>query len=86
MPKDIENYSKNMGLRCNMCEFCERDIRNERIDIQHWSYKSDLKTGHIVLHPRNGKPCVKIRSSRATRGSFFINYCPICGRKLVEDD
>lgn len=66
-----------------MCKFCceKRDC----FEIQHWSTISDLKKAIILVHPSKKKPCLKIMSERKTRGSIFINYCPMCGRKLVEN-
>ena len=69
-----------------MCEFCENNnngwMLGKDIDIQEWYSKTNLRTARIVTHKSSGKPCIAIRSSRMTKGSFFINYCPMCGRKL----
>lgn len=69
-----------------MCEFCEKHLNGrilgKPIEVFPWAYKTDLKKVKIVTHPSTNNPCIVIRSVRTTRGSFEINYCPMCGRDL----
>lgn len=71
-----------------MCEFCETItdglLLGKGVDIQEWYSRTDLRTARIVTHKSSGKPCIAIRSARITKGSFFIKFCPMCGRELSE--
>lgn len=63
-----------------MCKFCKslkewKDIEDENVDIEY-RYKASL---------------VRIVCRKKQRKSIYrecpceLNYCPICGRKLVEE-
>lgn len=79
MPKDIENYSKNMGLRCNMCEFC--NDKKKKIENGYTYGRAYIKsTNYGYCY----KLCYDNSGEEYGEGEFAINYCPICGRKLAE--
>ena len=64
-----------------MCEFC--DGKEERIE-NGFTYgnayitKNCLNKSYSLHYDNSG--------DEYGEGEFEINYCPICGRKLVKDD
>jgi len=58
-----------------MCEFCE-----EEKDLE-------VEGGYIGVFKGENKLYVSIESAWESLGAIFkINYCPICGRKLSDDN
>ena len=60
-----------MGLRCDMCKFCENIVTEMKIDES---------------------PCLCIKDNKIQvyfhglyEEFYEVNYCPICGRKLVKE-
>ena len=71
--KILKTISKNMVLRCNMCEFC--------------SYKKKIidGKGNSVLFGAENNMIFDNSDGKEVAGVVKINYCPICGRKLVKE-
>ena len=69
--KILKTISKNMGLRCNMCDFC----RNKKKII-------DGK-GNLVLFGAENNMIFDNSDGKEVAGAVKINFCPMCGRKLV---
>lgn len=72
-----------------MCEFCE----NIEIGLQNWNFlageDSDIVPSGIEIEIRkimDHNALVFTNSANEYgAGALNINYCPICGRKLVEE-
>lgn len=71
-----------------MCEFCKKI----EIGIPKWDFCNEKSPNYsgIAIEIRNitNNPSLVFTNSADEYGSGYIkiNYCPICGRKLVEDD
>lgn len=73
-----------------MCEFCrewhDRDtICGADIKIHKCARETDLTTAQIMKSANDSKPGVVISQGGVAKGFFEINYCPICGRRLVHE-
>lgn len=74
-----------------MCEFCrtwhnKNTICGADIKIHKCTSETDLTTAQIMKNPDDCRPGIVILSNNVTaRGYFDIEFCPICGRKLVEE-
>ena len=82
------NYRITYGGRSNMCEFCKNwydknTICGADIKIYKCANETELTTAQIMKNTNDNKPGVVIFQGGITKGYFEINYCPICGRKLV---
>lgn len=77
--KILKTISKNMGLRCNMCEFC-KDIAMNDDEYMKKRYAG----GDFICRDENGFGILIDTGDSGCLGYIKINYCPICGRKLVE--
>ena len=70
-----------------MCKYCERyGYRNDLMEFE--SVKGNLYA-YILNTPQD--KCMEIQASDPAGdgeydASFSINYCPMCGRKLVKSD
>lgn len=64
-----------------MCEYCEGDkfILEDRYERGAASFK------WMSLHS-NGLLVFNTDGNEYERGEVYINYCPMCGRKLKEAD
>lgn len=73
------NYRITYGGRSNMCEFC--DGKQKRIE-NGYTY------GTAKIVERHGGYYYSLNYDNSGEeygeGEFQINYCPICGRKLVK--
>ena len=47
--------------------------------------KKNLTEAQILKNVRDNKPGIVIFANAATMGYFKIEFCPMCGRKLVEE-
>ncbi len=73
-----------------MCEFC----KNIGIGIPDWDFLTPDENGRIpsgveieIRKIADKRELVFTNSAgEYGAGALNINYCPICGRKLVEDD
>lgn len=72
-----------------MCEFCTYKgclhlIHGKEIKINKCTRKTDLTEAQITRN-RGGDeiPGIVIFKGHSAEGYFDINYCPMCGRKLV---
>ena len=61
-----------------MCKFC--DGKNERIENGYTYGNAYIKSYRYLYKLRYDNSC-----DEYGEGEFEINYCPICGRKLVEE-
>lgn len=59
-----------------MCEYCEKDKFNQSIIRQD----PVIKGIEVVIEP----PAIVLSVNGFRRGKL-INYCPMCGRKLVDE-
>jgi hypothetical protein len=65
-----------------MCEYCNKKVINKRIEDIDNDNKDGMYT--VFLH----KPLINATDEDGYKVSNFfkINYCPICGRKLGDED
>lgn len=73
-----------------MCEYCEElcyenTILGADIKIHKCANRADLTIAQIMKHASERKPGIVIYQGNLAKGHFEINYCPMCGRKLVEE-
>lgn len=74
-----------------MCEFCrewhDKDaICGANMKIHKCVNETDLTTAQIMKSTNDNKPAVIVfQNNVIAKGYFEIDYCPICGRKLVEE-
>ena len=74
----------------DMCEFCrqrkdENTIYGKDIKINQCASATDLSDARIIKNVNDEKAGIIIFKQCKAGGYFDINYCPICGRKLVEN-
>lgn len=63
-----------------MCEFCKKIISLDK------EYLDALSTGNDFIFEDNNDTWLRIDTGDSgCPGVMKINYCPICGRKLVEE-
>lgn len=73
-----------------MCEFC-KDYDNNRIfganiPIQKCANETNLTNAQIMMNTGDKVPGIVIYSNYCmAKGYFDIVFCPMCGRKLVEE-
>lgn len=84
------NYQIIYGGRSDMCEFCKNwhdknTICGADIKIHKCANETELTTAQIMKNTNDNKPGAVIFQGGITKGYFEINYCPMCGRKLVEE-
>ena len=73
-----------------MCEFCRQrkdknTICGKDIKINQCASTTDLSDAQIMMYANYKKAGSVIFKQCKEGGYFDINYCPMCGRKLVED-
>lgn len=73
-----------------MCEFCKTQynkhtICGRDIKISQCANLTDLTTAQIMRHEADILPGIVIFKGNKAGGYFDISYCPMCGRKLVEE-
>lgn len=70
-----------------MCDFCktynENKIFGSDIPIKKCANETDLTDAQIMGNRDNEVPGIVIYKGCVAAGYFDINYCPMCGRKLV---
>ena len=76
------------GVR--MCEFCSYKnnpfiIYGKEIKINKCAKETDLTEAQVMRNRDDDVPGIVIYKGCSATGYFDINYCPICGRKLVEE-
>lgn len=63
-----------------MCELC-----NNVVNLKEGYYEARYKGGDFIFE-EDGEICLYIDTGDSgCPGTMSINYCPMCGRKLVED-
>lgn len=67
------------GGRSNMCEFCE-DIAMDNDEY----YGKRYDGGDFIFKDENGFGLLIDTGDSGRLGYIKVNFCPICGRKLVE--
>lgn len=72
-----------------MCDFC-KDYENNRIfgadiPIKKCANETDLTDAQVMRNRDDEVPGIVIYKGCRAAGYFDINYCPMCGRKLVEE-
>lgn len=73
-----------------MCKFCENwhdenTICGEDIKIHKCANETELTEAQILKNFGDNKPAIVIFANAAAMGYFKIEFCPMCGRKLVEE-
>lgn len=74
-----------------MCEFCQEwnskgTICGKEIDVHKCANETNLTDVQILKNTEDEKPGIIIYSNHSKALGFFdIDYCPMCGRKLVEE-
>ena len=73
-----------------MCKFCENwhdenTICGADIKIYKCANETNLTEAQILKNVRDNKPGIVIFANAATMGYLNIEFCPMCGRKLVEE-
>lgn len=73
-----------------MCEFCSYKnntfiIYGKEIKINKCAKETDLTEAQVMRNRDDEVPGIVIYKGHSAAGYFDINYCPICGRKLVEE-
>lgn len=73
-----------------MCKFCENwhdenTICGADIKIYKCANETNLTEAQILKNVRDNKPGIVIFANAANMGYFKIEFCPMCGRKLVEE-
>ena len=71
-----------------MCEFCrqwkdENTICGKDIKINPCASATDLSDAQIIKNANDKKAGIVIFKQCKAGGYFDINFCPMCGRKLV---
>ena len=68
-----------------MCEFCEKIWSSVSEYKENFSYSWEEGDAIVMYHGQPGLyvSCDDYYYSRVVMG---INYCPRCGRELIEDD
>ena len=74
------------GVR--MCEFCSYKnntfiIYGKEIKINKCAKETDLTEAQVMRNRDDDVPGIVIYKGCSATGYFDINYCPMCGRKLV---
>lgn len=72
-----------------MCKFCENwhdenTICGADIKIYKCANETELTEAQILKNFGDNKPAIVIFANTAAMGYFNIEFCPMCGRKLVE--
>ena len=72
-----------------MCDFCKtyngNKIFGADIPIKKCANGTDLTDAQIMGNRDDEVPGIVIYKGCRAAGYFDINYCPMCGRKLVEE-
>ena len=72
-----------------MCKFCKEyldsRIFGDDIYIRKCANETDLTGAQIMKNTGDKVPGIVIYSHGAAKGYFDITFCPMCGRKLVEE-
>lgn len=73
-----------------MCEFCrkchdENTICGANIKIHKCANETDLTDAQIMKNTGDKVPGIIIYKGCKAAGYFDIVFCPMCGRKLVEE-
>lgn len=75
----------------NVCEFCDKYysqkgmITGKEIAINKCATDTDLKDCQVYLHGGDNPSIIIWGKNGMARGYFEIAFCPMCGRKLVEE-
>lgn len=72
-----------------MCDFC-KDYENNRIfgadiPIKKCTNETNLTRANVFKDLEDKVPSILISQSVVAMGYFNIAFCPMCGRKLVEE-
>lgn len=67
-----------------MCEYCEKGktlISEERLDsdFEYYKFNTFIWKDELITKNEN-EPCLEVDEK------CKINYCPMCGRKLIEQN
>ena len=75
-----------------MCEYCEignkMEILGKTFDIQPTSgFKNDRIYSSWIMKGKEDKKAGIVIATNGGNGVYFdINYCPMCGRKIGDDE
>ena len=73
----------------NVCRFCKtyegNRILGDNILIQKCAHETNLTNICVMKNIGDKSPAIGIWSYGAAMGYFDIAFCPMCGRKLVEE-
>ena len=68
------------------CEYCEKQRDNKPIHYEEWG-SDNLRNNYLSVEVWDWGLEVEVRIAYGTTGeSIEINYCPMCGRKLKEEE
>lgn len=74
-----------------MCEYCEKYysekgmITGKSIKIKECAMSTDLTDCNVYRSP-NENPAIIIFSMGMAKGYMDINFCPMCGEKLSDEE
>lgn len=73
-----------------MCEFCDKyhssrgSISGKSIEINKCAPDTNLRECQVYIMKGDNPSIIIFDKCGMARGYFDIEYCPMCGRKLVE--
>lgn len=71
---------------CNFCkDYSENRIFGADIPIKKCANETDLTDAQIMKNTGDKVPSIVIYKGCKAAGYFNIAFCPMCGRKLVEE-
>lgn len=76
----VKDYQIIYGGRSDMCEFCNG--KKKKIENGYTYGRAYIESTNYGNYY---KLCYDNSGEEYGEGEFEINYCPICGRKLVEE-
>lgn len=72
-----------------MCDFCKNYSDNRifgaNIPIKKCAKETELTSANVLKGVGDKVPAIIICSYGAAKGYFNIAFCPMCGRKLMEE-
>lgn len=94
LKEEIGDYTENIFGRVkemhDNCDYCKEKSENNHIihgkdiEINKCASATNLTEAQIMQNENDKMPGIVIYKGTKAMGYFDINYCPICGRKLVE--
>lgn len=95
LKEEIGDYTESVFERVkemyNSCDYCKEKsennhiIRGKDIEINKCASATNLTEAQIMQNENDKLPGIVIYKGTKAMGYFDIKFCPICGRKLVEE-